>query len=133
MSDANPSSWPAPRVTSAVASYRKVTSFVLLSQRSSVRVSGDAAAHDRAYRAAQRHTSMAGWWGVPFGVMWTPVALAANRKTRRSVDEVLGAVAQKPAWFKDPSGKPGERYWDGSQWTEQVRITTTDAPPSTSI
>jgi len=24
-------------------------------------------------------------------------------------------------WYPDPDGKPSERYWDGSNWTEQTR------------
>lgn len=32
-------------------------------------------------------------------------------------------------WFADPSGKPQERFWDGSAWTEQVRpYPSPDAP-----
>ena len=24
-----------------------------------------------------------------------------------------------PGWFPDPSGQPGQRYYDGQQWTQQ--------------
>src|SRR5215472_8796565 len=26
-----------------------------------------------------------------------------------------------PGWYPDPSGQPGQRYWDGSTWTEQTQ------------
>ena len=37
------------------------------------------------------------------------------------------AAADRPpplpaaAWFTDPSGRPGERWWDGRGWTDLVR------------
>jgi len=37
--------------------------------------------------------------------------------TQRSVP--TGALtAPQPGWHPDPSGAPGQRYWDGQQWTE---------------
>lgn len=35
--------------------------------------------------------------------------------------------AATPGWYPDPTGTPGERYWDGQTWTEQTR--TLPAPP----
>ena len=35
------------------------------------------------------------------------------------------------AWLTDPTGRHEHRYWDGSQWTDQVSdkgVTATDAP-----
>ncbi len=29
-----------------------------------------------------------------------------------------------PGWYPDPSGNPGQRYYDGAQWTDQ------HAPPA---
>ena len=26
-------------------------------------------------------------------------------------------VSPPPGWYPDPSGAPGQRYWDGQQWT----------------
>jgi hypothetical protein len=28
---------------------------------------------------------------------------------------------QPSGWFSDPAGEPVERYWDGEQWTKDVR------------
>ena len=27
----------------------------------------------------------------------------------------------EPGWYPDPDGKPSDRYWDGSSWTDQTR------------
>jgi threonine/homoserine/homoserine lactone efflux protein len=32
-------------------------------------------------------------------------------------DEAMNAPAPLPGWYPDPSGAPGQRYWDGQQWT----------------
>ena len=36
----------------------------------------------------------------------------------------MGAPSPTPGWYPDPSGAPGQRYWDGQQWTIPAR------PPS---
>src|SRR5262245_58849953 len=40
-----------------------------------------------------------------------------------TVHPALALPAQGPpaGWFPDPYGAPEERYWDGTQWTDQVR------------
>jgi len=32
-----------------------------------------------------------------------------------------------PGWYPDPSGGPGQRYWDGSKWTD-VNVPSTPPP-----
>lgn len=39
-------------------------------------------------RSARTHTLLLGWWGVPFGLVWTPVALARNAKAMRQVRDL---------------------------------------------
>jgi hypothetical protein len=34
-----------------------------------------------------------------------------------------------PGWYPDPSGSGGQRYWDGTQWTQQVAPGPQPAPP----
>lgn len=34
-----------------------------------------------------------------------------------------------PGWYDDPEATGGARWWDGLQWTEQVRTKTELAPP----
>lgn len=42
-----------------------------------------------------------------------------------------GATMSTPqGWYPDPAGSPGhERFWDGSQWTEEVRPIAAAPPP----
>jgi len=118
--------WPAPRATVATGSYSKVTSFIIVSQRARVKVTGTLDAHRMAYKAAQLHTSLAGWWGIPFGLYWTPMSLTSNRKMFKSIEQLLATGTPKAAWMKDPSGKFDERFWDGQRWTDRVRSATSD-------
>lgn len=127
--DAQPANWPPPSVNSAVATYRKVSSFLFISQRRGVTVRGGLDEHTRVYKECQTHTALAGWWSI-FGLLWTPMALTQNKKTFRSVETALASGAPTAAWLKDPSGKFEERYWDGQHWTDRVRSTTSDTPPS---
>lgn len=32
-------------------------------------------------------------------------------------------------WYPDPEGKPCERFWDGTQWTESYRALVQEPPP----
>ncbi len=43
---------------------------------------------EAAYRSALIHNLLLGWWGIPFGLIWTPIALAANAKALRQVRAV---------------------------------------------
>lgn len=121
-------SWPAPRVTIARASYRKVTSMLILCVRRGTVVVGDVEAHRKAYKEAQLYCATIGWWSI-FGLIWTPLSLAQNSKTFKSVEAILGSGSSAAQWFKDPSGKFDERYWDGQKWTDQVRSAMSDTPP----
>lgn len=38
-----------------------------------------------------------------------------------------------PGWYRDPTGRYADRYWDGRQWTNQVNsggANAVDEPPS---
>jgi len=45
-----------------------------------------------------------------------------------------GSGSIPAAWFPDPDGGPGQRYWDGTQWTEHYHPPRTQqfAPPAAS-
>ena len=39
-----------------------------------------------------------------------------------------------PGWYPDPSGRPGERWWNGGSWTDDVRETQNrPAQPATQV
>ena len=58
--------------------------------------------------AACLYTLFYGWWGIPFGIIWTPVALVKNLigSTTVRVSELLQPAPAKPAGFSD-------RFWSG--------------------
>jgi hypothetical protein len=39
-----------------------------------------------------------------------------------------GAATIPPGWYADPAGGNGKRWWDGSRWTEHVRMPEEPAP-----
>jgi hypothetical protein len=40
-----------------------------------------------------------------------------------------GSANPPAGWYPDPSGQPGQRWWDGSTWTEQTQGGPSDAAP----
>src|SRR5215469_8846635 len=51
--------------------------------------------------AASLYTLFYGWWGIPFGIIWTPVAVLKNLSgaTRVRVGELLQPAPAKPVGF----------------------------------
>lgn len=96
-------------------------------------VSGTLAQCEQAYRQAQTHNLVAGWWSFISVLLLNWVALLSNtsamshlrRLAKHSGTSGLPPVAQgiqdisrAPAgWYRDPSGAPGQRHWDGNTWT----------------
>jgi len=104
----------------------EVTSVLIVTSRKSKSVSGsmeDAAAH---YRSVLTHNLLAGWWGFPFGPIWTVVALVRNRKTLAQLRKLASTGEVPAAWLRDPSGRHAQRYWDGRLWTEHVTDVSAD-------
>jgi len=59
--------------------------------------------------------------GIRAWAVWIEDRPAKQRtSTQRSVP-TGGLTAPQPGWYPDPSGAPGQRYWDGQQWTEVAR------------
>jgi len=51
-------------------------------------------------------------------------ALAPTRPTNANHGQVQEAPPQShegAGWFPDPSGQPQQRYWDGSNWTNETK------------
>lgn len=127
MSVDSSSNWPAPPIRYRL-NVTKVTSMVLLSQRRSVSLTGSLAEIEAAYKRVQAHNWLAGWWGIPFGVIWTPVVLGRNSSALKKVRALAASGASAPGWFPDPSTRHTTRYWNGAAWTDQVQGVGTDTP-----
>jgi hypothetical protein len=58
----------------------------------------------------------------------TPAIVPAHTVRGVASVSVDGTVAAN--WYADPEGKPAERFWDGSAWTDKTRpVTTATAQP----
>jgi len=92
MSNSFPSQAPAAESVNAVYKIRltKVSSFLILTQRRTVTYSGTLDQLEGIARGTRTHTLLLGWWGIPFGLIWTPMALARNAKVMRQIRDLAG-------------------------------------------
>ncbi|MDA8185122.1 MAG: hypothetical protein M0035_11985 [Actinomycetota bacterium] len=90
----SPATPPGNHADDALPSFKlvllQVTSIVIYTRRSQLTFTGTLPALEAAYRTVLRHNLLAGWWGFPFGIVWTPLALLRNRTTMRKLRQ-LGA------------------------------------------
>ena len=104
----------------------RVTSFLVITQRRVVAKSGSVEQLKDFYRTTLIQNATLGWWGFPFGIIWTPIAMFSNRKALTKL-QGLATEGRAPAgWFPDPTGRHGARYWDGTAWTDKVSDVATD-------
>ena len=66
----------------------KVSSFILMTQQRHTIYTGTLEQLEAAARSARTHNLLLGWWGIPFGLIWTPMALSRNAKGMRQVREL---------------------------------------------
>ncbi len=115
------------------ATFSTVTSFVVLSTRKNTRASGTYEQLQTLYKKSQTHTALFGFWGFPFGIIWSIIALSKNAKTMNQVRAYASShssattvapgaqSAGGAGWYTDPSGQHARRYYDGTAWTEHVQ------------
>jgi hypothetical protein len=78
-------------------SLTRVTSMLILTRQRRVVHTGTLDALEDAYRKALTHNLALGWWGIPFGLIWTPIALVKNRKNMTTVRGLAAARFTSPA------------------------------------
>ena len=66
----------------------EVTSLLLVTRRRSRVCAGTPEQLDAAYRRVRRHNLLLGWWGLPFGIIWTPLDLWRNHRRRAALREL---------------------------------------------
>jgi hypothetical protein len=119
---------PPPRV------YRlritEVTSILVMTLRSTKTRVGTLEELEKFYRGVLLHNLLLGWWGFPFGLIWTPISLSNNAKALASLRQLAQTGNPGPGWYPDPTGRSQVRFWDGNVWTDQVSAVTTDPLPS---
>jgi len=102
----------------------KHTGAVIFWQQQTVTCTGTLEQCEAAYRNAQTHNLVAGWWSLVSALVMNWIALFSNlsaiRKLRALAQQHPGAAVpppMPPGWYADPSGFPRQRYWDGAGWT----------------
>jgi Protein of unknown function (DUF2510) len=95
---------------------------------------GTLAECEQQYQSAQLYCFLAGWWSLASALFCNWIALFSNmiaiRRVRKlsqdphavaalqdAIHQTLQQAATGPGWHPDPSGQPGQRYWDGATWT----------------
>jgi len=85
-----PEQAPAAQPTGTV--YRvpltKVTSFIIISQRRTATYKGTLDQMEGIASGVRTHNLLLGWWGIPAGLIWTPMALARNAKAMRQLRDL---------------------------------------------
>ncbi|MGA2470987.1 MAG: hypothetical protein ABSG64_09885 [Solirubrobacteraceae bacterium] len=67
-----------------------MTGMVVLAQRRTRTYTGSLADLERTYARVLTHNLLLGWWGIPFAIIWTPIALVGNRKALTALRELAG-------------------------------------------
>jgi hypothetical protein len=80
----DPASGAAPSTGLYRITLTKVTSFLIMTNQRRVVVTGTIEQLEQATRSAMIHNLVCGWWGFPFGIVWTPLALIRNSKNLRA-------------------------------------------------
>jgi hypothetical protein len=125
---------PAPHLAQTPGAGRyfiklhKHTGLLVLMLRQSYGFEGTLEQCEQAYRAAQTHNLLAGWWGVLSALVFNWIAIFSNvsaingvrRAARQGGGQATPNSANPAGWYPDPSGAPRQRYWDGGNWTDHV-------------
>jgi hypothetical protein len=66
-------------------SLTKVTSAIFFTQQRRTVHTGTVEQLEKAAKTALIHNLTLGWWGIPFGLIWTPIALARNARNMKKI------------------------------------------------
>jgi hypothetical protein len=66
----------------------KVSSFLIITLRRTAAYRGTLDQLEGIARGVRTHNLLLGWWGIPAGLIWTPMALARNAKAMRQLRDV---------------------------------------------
>jgi hypothetical protein len=74
----------------------KVTSFVIMTQQRHTVYTGTLQQLESTARSVRTHNLTLGWWGIPVGLIWTPIALARNAKVMRKLRALASGQVTAP-------------------------------------
>ena len=72
-------------------SFTRVTSVVVMTHKRRTVYTGTLEQLERTARSVLAYNLLLGWWGIPFGLIWTPMALAGNAKALKQVRALAAA------------------------------------------
>jgi len=75
-------------------SLTKVTSMIIFTQQRRTVYTGTLPQLEKAAQSAMIHNLTLGWWGIPFGLIWTPIALTRNASNMK---KIRALAAGRPA------------------------------------
>ena len=111
---------PPPPAQTFELTITQVTSYLIFTSRKTLTTVGTLEELGPFYRKVLTHNLLAGWWGFPFGIVWTIMHLAGNRKAMAHLRELAAGGRAEAGWWPDPTGRSAQRYWDGQAWTDKV-------------
>ena len=74
----------------------KVSSYLIVTQQRHTTYTGTLEQLEESARSVSRHNLLLGWWGIPFGLIWTPMALMRNGKAMGQVRALAAQGQQTP-------------------------------------
>jgi hypothetical protein len=86
---AHPAPAPAPNARFQLRITR-VTSVVVMTHRKSSSFQGTYEQLEAAYKKVRLHNLLLGWWGIPFGLVWTPLTLFRNAQAFKKLRYLAG-------------------------------------------
>jgi hypothetical protein len=99
--DGYPPPEPAASPENAARAYRvrltKVSSFIVVTQQRHAVYTGTLEQLESAARSVRTHNLLLGWWGLPFGLVWTPMALSRNAKAIQQARSLAAQHGPEPA------------------------------------
>lgn len=66
----------------------KVNSYIVITQRRTATYRGTLDQLEGIARGVRTNNLLLGWWGIPAGLIWTPMALARNARAMRELREL---------------------------------------------
>jgi hypothetical protein len=83
----------APNI--GVRTYRvsltRVTSMIIMTYQRRAVYAGTLEQLERSARSVLVYNLLLGWWGFPFGLIWTPTALVRNAKAMKQIRSLAAA------------------------------------------
>lgn len=74
----------------------KVSSYLIVTQQRHATFTGTLEQLEERASSISKHNLLLGWWGVPFGLIWTPLALMRNAKAMGQVRALAAQGQQMP-------------------------------------